>query len=152
MMEIKTDIPKIKTIPTSVILQKREKGEKTDTAHLIIYDPESFGRLQDIARKNNTNTSSIISNFIDYFTSQYADKPPTLDTFTDPNHTTTPSILDSEEKIIKYIKTLDEKTLLALDSIFYHAHVYSRVLSENPNKRDMLSNMEYGPMWHAWYR
>jgi hypothetical protein len=133
-------------------MKKREKGNNTTSTHLTIYNKENYQKLQEIALRNNTNIASIMNNFLDIFVNHFDEKPQTLDSFLDPDYVPCPTILDTDERIINFIKKQDSKVLESLDSILYRAHVYARVLSSNPQKRKMLEEMDYVSIWRTYYK
>lgn len=133
-------------------MKKREKGDNTTTTNLTVYNKDNYQKLQEIALRNNTNVSSILSNFIDSFANHFDEKPQTLDSFLDPDFVPCPILLDSDEKIINFVKKQDQTTLETLDSVLFRAHVYARILSANPQKRKMIEGMDYVSLWRNYYK
>lgn len=160
--EILTDVstlpntsPNTQTIHTYIhtYIRKREKERDSKTATVVIYNPEKFTRLQEICLRNKTNISSVISNLVDLVVDYFDEKPTTMDSYLDPNYMPTPNILDHvEEKILPFLKKQDSKTLGLLDSAFFRAHVWARVLSGLPveKRKDLTSDYLY--VWRTWYK
>lgn len=117
-----------------------------------IYDKETFKKFQAIALEQGKTVSEIIWQFITTTVSKLEGEKITLDKFTDPNYISCPSLLDSDDKIINFIKKQDTKTLEKLDSVLYRAHVYARVFSTLPSRREILQQMDYVSIWRNYYR
>lgn len=117
-----------------------------------IYEKEIFKKFQAIALEQGKSASEIIWQFITTTVGKLEGEKITLDKFTDPNYIQCPSILDSDEKIINFIKKQDTKTLEKLDTILYRAHVYARIFSSLPSRREMLAQMDYVSLWRNYYK
>jgi hypothetical protein len=132
---------------------KREQTDKTRRASIVTYDNEKFLRLIEIAKRNKTSASAIISNFIDCFVEYFDEKPATLDQFLDPDFVQTPKVTDlAEEVILSYLKKQDTQTLQHLDSNLYRAHVFARVLAQmKPDQRRTLTS-DYPYVWRTFYK
>lgn len=134
-------------------LKKRERTEKSTNTQIITYNKDNFLKLQEIAKRNKTSASAIISNFIDCFVEYFDEKPQTLDMFLDPDFVQTPLITDPAiEKILPFLRKQDTRTLESLDTNLYIAHVYARVLAGmEPDKRKTLTS-DYLMVWRTFYK
>lgn len=144
---------KLHTYVHTYIHTKREKNEKSKNITIVSYNNDNFSRLTEIARRNKTSASAIISNFVDCFVEYFDEKPPTMDMFLDPDFVQTPQITDAViEKIIPFLKKQDSQTLESLDVNLFMAHVYARVLASlNPEDRKTLTT-DYGYVWKTFYQ
>ncbi|WP_268543690.1 hypothetical protein [Candidatus Nitrosotenuis cloacae] len=134
-------------------MKKRKREEKTRNTNLVLYDSDSFKILQEIGRKNNTDASSIISNFVDVFIRYFDEKPNTLDSYIDPDYVSTPSILDHpEEKMLPFLRKQDASTLNALAESAYHLHVWAKVLAKLSSEGRKTVTSDYPYVYHTLYR
>lgn len=133
-------------------MKKRKKEEKTESTNLVFYNFDSFKILQEIARRNNTNASSIISNFVDFFIRYFDEKPNTLDPYLDPDYVATPSILDHpEEKMLPFLRKQDTAMLQALADSAYHLHVWTTVLTKMTSEQRKTVTSDYRYVYNTFY-
>lgn len=135
-------------------MKKRKREEKkTRNTNLVLYDSDNFKTLQEISRRNNTDASSVISNFIDVFIQYFNEKPNTLDSYIDPDYVATPSILDHpEEKMLPYLRKQDTATLSALADSSYHLHVWATVLAKMGTEQRKTITSDYLYAHNVFYR
>jgi hypothetical protein len=134
-------------------LKPRSKDAKSTNTQIITYNKDSFLRLQEIAKRNKTTASAIISNFIDCFVEYFDEKPVTLDQFLDPEYVAEPAITEPAiSKIVPFLKKQDTRTLEYIDENSYMTHVFARVLSRLPPDQRKTLTDDYPYVWRTFYK
>ena len=134
-------------------MKKRKREEKTRNTNLVFYNFDNFKLLQDMARRNNTDASSIISNFVDFFTKYLDERPNTLDSYLDPDYVSVPSILDHpEEKVLPFLRKQDAATLESLADSAYHLHAWAKILAKMTLEQRKTITSDYSYAYKTFYR
>jgi|APSaa5957512535_1039671.scaffolds.fasta_scaffold55754_3 hypothetical protein len=107
-----------KTVYVSKIIKKRfkESDKKSDDRHFIIYDLDKFDIMQEIARRERSNVSSIINNLYEEFLTKFDSPQTTIEVFQ--SEKKTPSINADPILWRKYLKSLSKEEYNILDKYF----------------------------------
>jgi len=104
-----------KTVYVSKIIKKRfkEKDKEHDDRHFIIYNLEKFDILQEIARRERSNVSSIFNNLYEAFLDNFDSPQTTIETFQ--SEKKAPSINADPNTWRNYLKSLSKEEYKELD-------------------------------------
>ena len=97
------------------ILRKRAKepDKRSEDKHLIIFDLDKYVQLQDIAKHEKTNVSSVINNLYEEFLGSYDNPQKSIEMFAVEDQV--PAFTAGRKTWDKYIRTLNYDQYKALD-------------------------------------
>lgn len=119
-------------------IRRKERGKRSDSTHLTIYDLEKYEMLQDAAKLEGTNVSSIINNLYEDLLLKFDSPQTVLDMFE--HEKSAPKINAKYDIWRKYLATLNLKEYKELDSQL------ARILNACNLRYDELLNRP-SPAW-----
>ena len=97
-----------------IFTERRKKTEYSRDTHITIYDGREFDEIKIIEIRNNTDTSSIISNLVSEFVLSFESKTPQTTLFNYEEETKI-SIQTDADDISIYLKPLSDAELLRIE-------------------------------------
>lgn len=120
------------------------------TTNLVYYDRDVWKSLQSIASELGTDVSHLLWPLIQKIVEIHDGRKNGLEKFIDPDFIKKPDIDDDFDKVLPYLRTLNDENLDKILRTFYQGYIHIKALQDTPPDQRRTIEFVYDSIWRKY--